>query len=168
MTACSRGEGCTTLLLCAARRLAQGNRKVVVVDADFDNPQIASRLGMLPETGWEEVVAGRLPLGEAMVESARDRLAVVPLLNQAPRDQSTLSYSDLAAGLAMLRKHYDMVLVDFGEFPLGTVTEAAGHWIDAAVLIHDIRRTSHAELASVRKRIEAAGVVEIGVVENFV
>jgi Mrp family chromosome partitioning ATPase len=169
VAACRQGEGCTTLSLCAARRLAQGDRNVVVVDADFQNPQLARRLGLLPETGWEEVLSGRLPLSEAIIESAQQRLAVVPLLNPVSQEEgSTLTYSGLAASLSMLREHYDLVLVDLGEFCPGAVSEAAGHWIDAAVLIHDIRHTSHAELARARKRVEAAGVVEIGVVENFV
>ena len=36
-----RGDGCTTLLLSVARRLAERGLNVAIVDADFENPLLA-------------------------------------------------------------------------------------------------------------------------------
>lgn len=44
---CHRGEGATTLLLCAARRLAERGQKTVLVDADLTRPRLAKRLGLI-------------------------------------------------------------------------------------------------------------------------
>ena len=173
-SSCRRGDGCTTILLCAAQRLAQRGRKVVIVDADFDHPQLAGRLGLLPDTGWEEVLAGRQPLEEAVIESDQDRIAVLPLgapqRSEDDRDPGTL---DPAAAMDVLRRHYDLVLVDLG--PFGEAPSEAGGrlkpiepWLDAVVLVHDVTSTPRADLAAARSRVRQSGVFETGVVENFV
>jgi hypothetical protein len=68
VSACHRADGCTTLLLCVAQSLARRGLKIALVDADTDNPLLAQRLGLVPEAGWEAVLAGRLPLGEVTIE----------------------------------------------------------------------------------------------------
>jgi Mrp family chromosome partitioning ATPase len=162
LAGCRRRQGCTTLLLCAARRLAARGLKVVMVDADFDHPKLARRLGLLPESGWEEVLAGELPLAEVLIESLEDRVALLPL----PAPLSTESGLPApAASLDPLRRHYDLVLVDLGEVG---AEAAARNWIDAVVLVHDVRSTPRAELVRATRRLQAAGQVELGVAENFV
>jgi len=174
MSGCRRGDGCTTLLLCVARRLAERALKVAVLDADFDNPLLARRLGLLPEAGWEEVLAARLPVEEVIVESVQDRLAVVPLCGPPPRqDRSADELRDAVTSLRTLGEHYDLVLVDWGEFGDGTqsgsvAVPAIVDGIDAMVLVRNVRFTSPEELDRTRRRVEAAGLVEGGIVENFV
>ncbi len=168
-----RGEGCTTLLLCAARRLAQRGLNVLLVDADFDHSCLARRLGLMPETGWEDVLAGRVPLAEAIVESIQDRLSILPLRGlAAEQDCSSGITVDPAASLALLRKHYDLILIDLGELntgmPAGQPLEAAAQWLDAVVLVHDVRATPQTELIQTRSRLQAAGIAEAGIAENFV
>ena len=51
---CCRGEGATTLLLCAARRLAERGIKLILVNADLNRPRLAKRLGVQPQSGWNE------------------------------------------------------------------------------------------------------------------
>ncbi|HID75481.1 MAG TPA: hypothetical protein EYP56_05725 [Planctomycetaceae bacterium] len=167
-TACGPGQGCTTVLLCAARRLGHTAGRVAVVDADWGYPQLAERLGLLPETGWGQVLDDRLPLWEAAIESARDRLAIVPL--RPARDGQAASaerYAELAGVLAELRKHYDLVLVDLGAAAPQAMAAAAPRSIDAVVVVHDVRSTSEAEVAQRCQQIGAAGFVAIGVIENF-
>ena len=163
-----RGEGCTTLLLCAARRLAERGMRVAMVDADFDNPALGRRLGLLPEAGWDDVLSGRLPLGEAVIESTHDHLAVLPL--RAPQNAESPrspNAPEPAAALTLLRQHYDLVLVDLGHFDAAA---AAFHprTIDAVVLVQHVRTTSPQEIQETRGRLAQAGLAEIGIAENFV
>jgi len=174
MSGCRRGDGCTTLLLCVARRLAERGMKIVLVDADFDNPLLARRLGLLPEAGWEEVVAARLPVEEVIIESVQDRLAVLPLCGSLPGQGHPAGNSpDPVTGLDSLREHYDLVLVDWGELGDGAgsgngSSHALVDWIDAVVLVHNVRSTPQQELDRIRRRAQAAGLVEAGITENFV
>jgi protein-tyrosine kinase len=170
ITGCHRGDGCTTLLLCAARRLAEQDLRVVLVDADFDNPLLARRLGLLPEFGWEAVLAGHSPLDEVAIDSVQDRLAIVPLCGSLP---AAADADDRPTPLSVLGEHSHLGLVDLGPFgdhvaggsgPFETVV----NWIDAVVLVHNVGSTSPADLERTRGRVQAAGLTELGITENFV
>ena len=65
---------------CSARppRLAQKGLKVVLVDADLEGAQLGRRLGLATDAGWEKVLAGRVPLAEALI-AASPPLTVLPL-----------------------------------------------------------------------------------------
>jgi Mrp family chromosome partitioning ATPase len=171
---CRRGEGSTTLLLCAARCLAKRGLKVIMIDGDLGDPQLAERLGLLPESGWEKVLAGRMPLEEAVVESDRDQLAVLPLCEPiADVAETTAAESGLADTLETLRNGYNLVLVDLG--PLEEATAAgdllhrrlADH-VDAIVLVHNVCATSQDRLVELQCSLAAAGMAQVGVIQNFV
>jgi len=169
-----RGQGATTVLLSAAKRLADRDLKVAVVDADFDHPSLAEQLGILPEAGLEAVLAGRLSVEDVLIESVNDSMAVLPLREPcAATVRSPEGQAALIAALDRLRRHYDLVLLDLGQFVPGACSDAGPDaseepWVDAMVLVQDVRLTPRAELVEVAQRLESAGIVSLGVVENFV
>lgn len=169
---CRRGDGATTLLLCIARRLAERGARVVMVEADFRHPRLARRLGILPEIGWDEVLAGRVPLGEAVVESCEDHLALLPL-RECPEAQRrpTAESADPAASIAVLRRHYDVVLIDLGSISKAELMLApapsTGPWIDRVLVVRNVGVTSPSDFAAACRLVQAAGIQDIGVVENF-
>jgi Mrp family chromosome partitioning ATPase len=169
-----RGEGATTMLLCAARRLVSRNVKTVIVDADLSDPQLTKRLGLLPQLGWEDVAAGRQPVDEVLVESAADHLAILPLCG--PFIISEISYASqrlMAESLNTLRKNYDLVLMDLGplENPqsLGNLTTGGLNCrIDAITVVHKVGKILATCQPAVRQSLALAGVTVAGVIENFV
>jgi Mrp family chromosome partitioning ATPase len=169
-----RGEGATTLLLCAARQLAARNVKTVLVDADLDQPQLAKRLGLLPQLGWEDVASGRQPVEEVLVESTADNIAVLPICG--PLTISEISYASqriMAESLETLRKNYDLVLLDLGplENPQSIGDLASGGLncrIDAVTVVHKVGKILATCQPAVRQALAAAGVAVTGVIENFV
>ena len=50
----ARESGVTTLTLSLARALAQAGKKVALVDANMDDPQLAERLGVSVCAGWDQ------------------------------------------------------------------------------------------------------------------
>jgi Mrp family chromosome partitioning ATPase len=171
---CRRGDGCTTLLLAAGRRLAARGLKVILVDADLDHPRLARRLGLAPEVGWEMLLTGHVPLAEVAIESLQDRLAILPLgESPAARDDATGAGPDSTQTMAVLREAYDLVLIDLGRPFKGAadglgLLEAAGARIDTVVLAQNVRSTSSLEVAETWERLRAAGVTDVAVIENFV
>ncbi len=172
---CHRGEGATTLLLCAARRLAERGIKPVLVDADLGRPRLAPRLGVQPQFGWDETAdeEGRL-LDQAIVEATANNVALLPA-REPPADSGRPAGdpSRLPACLEILRNHYDMVLVDLG--PLedagladGVSSQTAARMIDAVVLVHNPRITSEEKRTAFEMQLAAAGIAIAGIVENFV
>jgi Mrp family chromosome partitioning ATPase len=170
---CRRGEGATTLLLCAARRVAERGVKAVLVDADTVCPQLAKRLGVQPQVGWDETSPEEgKSLDQAVVEATENNLALVanrPIEESGPAGD----WSQLASCLETLRDHYEMVLVDLGPLennePIGaSLSRAAGKHIDAVLLVHNGRLTSQKGLSEVQRNLTQAGINVAGIVENFV
>lgn len=195
ITGSRRGDGRTTFALMLARRLAATGGKVVLVDADFDAPQLAARLGMTIDSGWQSILADGLTVWDGLIESIGDRLALLPL---APRPASNSQSANLASGsfqsvnsqptaaefverhldvihqhLAALRQHFDIVVVDAGAMksaradskPRGPLALAGS--LDAAILMSDARVASPGRMAELHQRLIAAGINCLGLAENF-
>jgi Mrp family chromosome partitioning ATPase len=167
---CRRGEGATTLMLAAARKLARNRRRTILVDADLDDAQLARQLGIQPESGLEDVLSGRMSLAEVIVESVEDSLALLPLRGPLAATESALKY--LAQDLQSLRGHYDLILLKLG--PLGDGSPAAGlvvrslaRQLDTAVVVRSLRATDAEVCDAICDRLEQSGVAEVVVAENF-
>jgi len=181
ITGSRRGDGRTTLALLLARRLAATAVKVVVVDADFEVPQLAARLGMTIQSGWENVLTDNLPVWDGLVESLGDRVALLPL---APRPTANAGQQTAAEFVAQhaeairkhldaLRKDFDVVLVDAGVLkaarpdakPRGLLALAES--LDAAIMVSDARMTAPGRIAELNRRLQEAHIVPLGIAENF-
>ena len=165
MAGCCRGEGATTLLLCAARRLAERGTKLVLVDADLGRPRLAKRLGVEPQAGWNEISGeDKTFLANAVVEAAANNMAVSGIREPAsPNGRTRGDWLRLAPCIETLKRHYEMVLVDLGPLEniesLGDVLgRTVGGKIDAVLLVHNPRITSEAQLTAVEEQLTASGV----------
>ena len=171
---CSAGDGATTMVLCAGRRLAERGDKVLMVDARAADPKLAGRLGILAQHGWEEVLAGQLPLGEAVIETIRGDLAVLPLgesLTEA--DQPDGYETQLKENLHTLAAYYDVILIDLGsladpEIGGGPLLRGLTPHLDAIALVRDARAADRDRLAEAEDFLATTGVVQLGIIENFV
>ena len=152
LTSCTSGEGVTTLLTAAARTLLGQGRKVVLVDANWSNPQLAQSLGLLPQIGWEETLCGGLPLEEVVIESLADGLAVLPVREPSA---STITQGQIAASFDILAREFDVVLVDLG--PLAQLADESNPArgvaarMDAVIVVQNVRVTTPNRLAEVRQ-----------------
>jgi len=174
MRGCRPGAGTTTMLLCAARCLKHRHLKVAMVDAHSTDPRLSAELGLLPKSGWEEVLAGRLPLEEVVIESADSQVAVLPALGPMPAADNPLEQeARIVESIRTLGLRYDLVLVDMGAWdetaeagsaPAGPI----GRLVDAVVLIQDVRTTNRQCLAQLHQGLVAAGIVPAGIVQNLV
>ena len=169
---CQRGEGRTTTLLGIARQLSKMNAKVALVDADFHQPQLAERLGLAVECGWEAVLRGKLPLAEVVVQAERDRVALLPLRPLVGQAEELARSIQVSIGMGVLRRNFELVLVDLGPLleplvALSALPLAIEARIDSAILVHDVRSVSADDLAAASRRLSQVGVTTIGIAENF-
>jgi Mrp family chromosome partitioning ATPase len=167
---CRRGEGRSTGLLCIARRLAALGARVAVVDADFEKPDLAVRLGLAVPAGWDDVLRGELGLEEAVVETRGEQISLVPLREPVVNADASELGRRAADDLVTLGRHFDVVLVDLGPVldPRGDAVafaQAAG--IPAALLVRDARRASQADFTAAASRLSSAKVAVIGSMETF-
>jgi Mrp family chromosome partitioning ATPase len=108
------GVGCTTVLACLARLLADAGKSVAIVDGNFAAPGLAMQLGLAVEPGWEDVLSGAVPLAEGVVYSLGDRVALLPLVRGGVAAAEKLDAIHASVTAGVLRYHYDMVLFDLG------------------------------------------------------
>jgi Mrp family chromosome partitioning ATPase len=106
--------GCTTLAASIARMLVECGKTIAIVDGNFASPGLASQLGLACEAGWEDVLAGKSPLAESVVQSVGDRLALLPLVRGGAAAAERLQSIHASVTAGVLRYHYDMVLFDLG------------------------------------------------------
>jgi Mrp family chromosome partitioning ATPase len=110
----ARGAGATTVTACLARLLIDAGKTVALVDGDFVAPGLARSLGVAPDAGWEDVLAGRMPLADAVIHSLGDRLALLPLVQGGLPAAEKLDGIHASITAGVLRYHYDVVLFDLG------------------------------------------------------
>ena len=161
-----------TVLLALAKELARRSTRVALVDADFQQADLAARLGLAVQVGWEDVLGRSLPLAEVVVVAEQSGVALLPL-KDVVREPGELCRGVMpSVSLRVLRRHSDVVLVDLGPLlddaaAASALVLAARSGIDAAILVHNAVRAQHEDVSEATKRLDIVGVPLIGVVDNF-
>jgi len=166
--AAASGLGCTTVVSCLARLLVGAGKSVAIVDGNFAAPGLATHLGLAVETGWEDVLAGSVPLAESVVYSLADRLALLPQRagGAAAAEKLESIHSSVTAGV--LRYHYDMVLVDLGPL-VGRIQGPIACRLAAQCRLDGVLFTIGANAANSQRHMQIApelASICFGVVEN--
>jgi Mrp family chromosome partitioning ATPase len=166
-----RGAGCTTVLTCLAQMLVEAGKTAAIVDGDFAAPGLARSLGMAAEIGWEEVLAGRAPLADAMINSLSDRIAVLPLVQGGAQAAEKLDAIHASVTAGVLRYHYDFVLFDLGalhdDVQGPTARRVARRCrLDGVLLVADPRTTGALGQKQLSHAAPELADVCLGVVEN--
>ena len=102
--------GTTTVLVNLAVTGAAQNRRVAIVDAQTRQPTVAARLGIKPELGLLDVIAGQAALEQTLVKTLVPSLHALPMAQR--RDDVMLSPEAAAWLLGRLRGRFDVVLID--------------------------------------------------------
>ena len=172
ITGCKQGEGRTTMALTLARWMASGGCRVVLMDGHWKQPKLADLLGILPQAGCDDVLAGREPLAEALVESTADQLTLLPLRGKISDQQARAGQARLASILRTLRAEFDLVLVDGTHVSSGSneegVSSIVASAVDMALVVRDVRRTSQEESLAVGRQLTLSGIKRWQIAENFV
>lgn len=165
------GAGATTLVASLARLLVEAGKSVALVDADFAAAGLAESLGLAVEIGWEDVLAGRVPLAECVVHSIADRIALVPLRSGGAAAAEGLDSIHASVTAGVLRYHYDMVLFDLGALTdsarAATACRVARQCrLDGLVLAAGPQRTVAANPQRLMQSAPELAAICLGVVEN--
>ena len=168
---CRSGVGTTSVLLCLSRLLAAAEKEIALVDSDFSRGALASQLGLQVETGWEDVLAGRVPLAEGVVHSLNDRISLLPLAgSHEPADQ-LLAGIQTSISAGVLRYHYDLVLFDLGSIDSAAQWTAAQRIIeqcriDASIIVADSQHCQERPSDNIDPLMSLLGTTCLGVIGN--
>jgi len=172
LAAASAGSGVSTAVLCAARQLARRGVRVALVDGNLADPQLARRLGLLPEFGLEELLAGRQPLEEIVIESAAEPVVVVPLCQPGDEELSGDAAARLRRALATLAGAYELVLLDLGSLDAASaagcsLVRALAGSLGGVALVQHAEGTTKERVNDARRALAQQGVEVWGLIENF-
>lgn len=174
------GCGCTTLLLCTARELAAYGQKTIVIDANFENPDVASSLQLPIAQGWEQLLQKNTEWSNKMIEL---QYVVEPNLTILPLSKTIFSAAhslqQVEAILDGVCRPYDFALMDAGCLSGETekmerkIIELARFAVDGVLLIVGKKSTSEhnrslLQESLLQESLQSYGIVQIGIAENGV
>jgi len=168
----ARGDGRTTVSLALARHVAARGLRPVVVDVDPENPMLAQACGVSARTGWDDLVASELALGEALITNVEEGVTLMPWRGPAVPVAHLCASLRTCGIFGTLREHYDLVLLD--TLPLvGRTTMAdlaafaSAIRLDALYLIHNARSATREQTAATCAKLRRAALPLAGLIENF-
>ncbi|GAB2691632.1 polysaccharide biosynthesis tyrosine autokinase [Thalassiella azotivora] len=168
VTSAVQGEGKSTTTCNLAVTLAQGGRRVCVVDADLRRPRVADLLGVEGAVGLSNVLAGQHDVEDVLVPWHGGLLTVLPAGTCPPNPSELLGSQHMSDLLGELSDQFDVLVVDSP--PLLPVSDAVilAEATDGAVLVVRHGSTSREQVATAVGSLRTVGAGLIGTVMTFV
>lgn len=103
--------GTTTVLVnLAVTGALQAKRRTAIIDAQTRQPSLAGRLGIKPEVGLLDVIAGQAALEQTIVKTLVPSLHALPMAQ--PRNDVSLTPEAAVWLLGRLRERFEVILID--------------------------------------------------------
>jgi succinoglycan biosynthesis transport protein ExoP len=160
-------EGKTTTLCNLAEVIAEAGRRVVVVDCDLRRPRVHDAFGVPNGLGFTSVLAGDVPLDEAVrTVDGQPNLSVLTAGPIPPNPSELLGSKKTSELLFKLQSDFEVVLVDSP--PVLPVTDATvlSTWMDATVMMAAAGVTTRKQLRAAVELLRQAEAPVAGVVLN--
>ncbi len=159
--ACGKTLTALNLSISIAR---QPERSVLLVDLDFQKPQVAACLGLKCDEGVLSVLEGRTALSDAIIPARHDNLRFMVLPTASAIGSSELiSSRAMAAMLEDLRTEYHSktIILDLPPILSGDDVIAILPQVDCALLVTAVGTTTVAQIKECNKHLQSTEVVRI-------
>ena len=169
ITSCEQNEGKSTISIELSKRLAEVNKKVLLIDADLRKSVMLSKnTNESNLSGLSQYLAGHLPLEDVIYHTQIPNFDII-FSGQYPPNPSELLNNSLFEELIEYSKSaYDYVIIDTP--PLGLVIDAAivAKQCDGSIIViaKDHVKFQHAK--AVKEQIEKSGCKILGTILNEV
>jgi capsular exopolysaccharide synthesis family protein len=168
-TSATPSEGKTTTATNLACVLAQGNSRVLLMDADLRRPNVHHRFGLTGRTGLTSILSGTATFEET-VQHIEDvaGLDVLPSGPVPPFPTEMLASETMRELLERLGKMYDFVVIDSP--PILSVTDGVvlSRYADAVVLVIRHGKSNKHIIQRARDLLIRSGARTAGMVLNAV
>jgi Mrp family chromosome partitioning ATPase len=137
VTSPTRGKGSTTLAMSLCRWATAKGKRVLLVDADLENPSLSREVGLAPNLSWINAVRNAQPACEAIIRAQDNQTCIMP---QSPLVSRVVLppnlYDSLAFLISEVKSEFDLIVLDMG--PVHQIVEEisrANDLIDAVLLV---------------------------------
>jgi len=161
-------EGKSSLAVASALMHARGGRRVLLIDADFRQSQVAEQLRLAPMPGLIEVMAGRATLEEALRREPVTGMSVLTSGRFVPTAHDLIIGGRLAKLLEQVRGDYDMIVIDSP--PVLSIADglSIARLVDGVIFVARWGKTRKPVVTYALKQLTASGATISGVVMSFV
>jgi capsular exopolysaccharide synthesis family protein len=179
VTSAAAGDGKSTIAWHLATVDAMAGQRVLLLEADLRNPALHEVIGLAPEEGLAEVLAGDLTAEQAVqrvpafpeTEGADDSGPVVDVIlaGWRPPNPAQLLESERMRGvLAGAEERYDVVVVDTP--PMSVVSDAIPlvTRVSGVVVVARLGKSTRNGLTALKDQLVNLGAPTLGVVVNDV
>ena len=159
-------DGKTTVAINLAVTMAQAGGRILLIDTDMRRPRIHRSFGLKSDKGISSVIAGDIPLKDAIQKSEVPNLDILPCGPMPPNPAELLHTERFRQILAECHGGYDRVILDSP--PIGPVTDPAiiGGATDGVVLVLRAGHTTREATQFARRQLGDAGARILGLVIN--
>jgi polysaccharide biosynthesis transport protein len=167
VTSPSIGDGKTFAAANLATVLAQGGKKVVLIDADLRKPNIHKYLGIENTHGLTDLFQGRFDLNQAVQSWKEEKVYVITAGDLPSNPAELLSSPILTRIIDGLKQVADVVILDG---PPMIVVDAAilANRVDGVLLVVRHSYTHRNEVAAAVNQLNSANVRILGTVLNHI
>jgi capsular exopolysaccharide synthesis family protein len=150
ITSAFPGEGKTTcaINLAIVTSMSLG-RRVLLIDCDLRRPKVHPALGMKPEVGLAEVLAGACSIDDAIVPAEGVALDVLPVCGRPANPSELLGSSEMSQLVEEVAGRYDRVILDTPAALGLPDAKAVSDLCDGTVMVVRADVTARSELEAV-------------------
>jgi succinoglycan biosynthesis transport protein ExoP len=130
-------EGKSTIAASLAMLMAQAGSRVILVDCDLRNPSLSRKFAPKAEHGVLDVIAGRVPLEDAVWKEVSTNLTFLPVATNTRIEHSSeiLAAAGTRGFFEDLQSNHDCVIVDLSPLVPVVDTRATTRFVDSYVCV---------------------------------
>lgn len=156
VTSCAPGDGATTVVSFLAKYLAESmGRRVLLIDANFDNPALPSVFAPRGSVQGLTPVSTENPKIDLITKDA--------LVSATGR---VFDSTEFKSALAKLASQYDTILIDAAAATVCPDTMLLGPQVDGVVLVVQAEKTRRQVAEKAKEDLEAVGARLLGAILN--
>ena len=160
-----RQDGRTTITANLGVIMSQGNRNVVIVDADFRESKMHEVFDLENENGLGNVLDGKVKLTDAVQKTAYPRLSVVTS-GTKPLNTEMLDSPEMMKVLEELGEKFDVVLLDSPSSVSVTDPAVLAPKVDAVMLVVRHGWVRREAMQYTMRNLRGVGAKMLGVITN--
>lgn len=168
VTSARPGEGKSTVAVNVGAVLAKGEKSVVIVDANIDDPQVAQRVDAADtEAGLTDVLRGRVPLTDAVVRGVAGLPSLAVLgtgVKDADHPDDLFATPAFAQTMRDLAAEFDVVIIDAPALLANAGSDGIVPIADGVLMVIRSTIATTTDLVECRKRLRAVQARLLGFV----
>ena len=146
ITSSQPDEGKTTTTYGLGRMSAMSGTRTLIIDGDFRRRQLTGKACPDPDKGFLECLFGEASLEESIVVDPKSGLHILPLTEDRHTPRDVFGSKAFDALMDILRKEYEMIIIDTGPLLLMAETRVLTGKVDQVVVVARWQKTNRAAL----------------------